>query len=148
MKRKTIPSKSKYTWIIGIDTGTHTGIALWNRKEKKLVTVETMPIHRAMDCVKMLHEVHENEVMIRFEDARLRTWFGNADREVLQGVGSVKRDATIWEAFLEDNNIPFEPVAPKNNKTKLTAGLFRKMTNWKGSADEHGRDAAMLVFNF
>ena len=83
----------------------------------------------------------------RFEDARLRKWIPQIKgKEVLQGVGSVKRDAGIWEDFLRDLGVPFEMVAPKNNITKLSADSFRKITGWQSKTNEHSRDAAMLVF--
>lgn len=83
---------------------------------------------------------------IRIEDARLRRWFGKTSREVLQGAGSIKRDCKIWEEFFELHDLPFEFVAPKNNKTKLDAKLFSNMTGCKLRTNEHERDAAMLVY--
>ena len=44
------------------------------------------------------------------------------------------------------HGIDFEAVPPKNNKTKMTAEAFERMTGWKGRTNEHGRDAAMLVY--
>lgn len=86
------------------------------------------------------------DIFVRFEDARKRKWFGAKGVEALQGAGSVKRDATVWQDFLQDLCIPYEAVAPKNNKTKITADYFRKVTGWEGRTSEHARDAAMLVF--
>jgi hypothetical protein len=60
----------------------------------------------------------------------------------------VKRDCQIWEDYLTDLRIPFEMVAPKNNATKLTAEQFRRITGYEGKTNEHGRDAAMLVYGF
>ena len=68
------------------------------------------------------------------------------ERKKLQGVGSVKRDASIWEAYLTDLGVWFEMVAPKRNLTKITHETFVNMTKWKGRTNEHKRDAAMLVF--
>ena len=70
------------------------------------------------------------------------------ERKKLQGVGSVKRDATIWEDFLKDLGVKFEMVAPKMNVTKLTQETFKRYTGWKKLTNEHGRDAAMLVFGY
>ena len=70
------------------------------------------------------------------------------ERKKLQGVGSVKRDASIWEDYLTDLGIEFEMVAPKRNVTKLSQDRFKAMTGWKNRTNEHGRDAAMLVFGF
>ena len=131
--------------MVGLDTGTHTGFAVWDKDKKVLTELSTLKIHRAMERVRELSV--SDEIVVYFEDARLRTWFGNAGREALQGAGSVKRDCSIWEDYLTDLGVEFHPVAPKNNATKLNAAFFEKITGWKGRTSEHARDAAMLVFN-
>lgn len=132
--------------MIGIDTGTNTGFAV--AFSGCLKTVETLAIHQAMEKVRELAgEIRASGGRVRVEDARKRKWIPHGrGREVLQGVGSVKRDAGIWEDFLRDLGVPFELVAPQQNKTKLSAVQFRNITGWTGKTNEHGRDAAMLVF--
>ena len=139
----------KPRYYIGIDSGVNTGFAVWDAKLKCFDSIESTQIHRAIDWVKNLYSYNIIEpIHVRVEDARQRNWFGKSGKEVLQGVGSVKRDAKIWEDFLTDNGISFEMVAPKNNTTKLKAESFKNITKWEGKTNEHGRDAAMLVFNF
>ena len=131
---------------IGIDSGTETGFAVWDSEQKCLLQVNTMKIHQAMQKVLQCYMLYPGNVRVRVEDARKRKWFGNSGREQLQGAGSIKRDAVIWEDFLTDHGIPFEMVAPKNNQTKMTADYFKRVTCWKLRTNEHGRDAAMLCF--
>lgn len=139
---------------IGIDTGTHTGVAIWGGGQ--FLLLETMAIHKAM---KIVNEYVQSgiEVVVRVEDPRQRTWFGTErmsreqERKKLQGVGSVKRDASIWDDYLSDlckdkDNIKYEMVAPKRNVTKLTGESFKAITKWQGRTNEHNRDAAMLVY--
>ena len=132
--------------LIGIDTGTHTGVAIYETISKRIERLETLPIHKAMALVLATALENPNDTHVYFEDARLRKWFGRSGREQLQGAGSVKRDCAIWEEYLKDYNIPFLPVAPKNNITQLTADYFAKVTGWTDRTSEHARDAAMLVF--
>jgi len=140
--------------LIGIDTGVHTGYAKYDTKKKKLITVCCLKIHEAMSRVDAEHMLHgKTELKIRVEDPRQRTWFGKRmtreiERQKLQGVGSVKRDASVWDDYLKDLNVNYEMVAPKNNVTKLSADAFKMYTGWKGRTNEHGRDAAGLVFGF
>lgn len=138
------------TIMIGIDPGTHTGVAVWNATEHKLEMVETMTITQALDYVaheRMRAALYNNEeIIIYFEDARKRNWFGFSGREKLQGAGSVKRDCAIWETFCEEHGIECRKIAPKNNTTKLSAAQFRILTHWGGRTSEHSRDAAMLVY--
>lgn len=130
--------------LIGIDTGTHTGLAVWDVESQRLVAVETTTISQAMVSVKWFAE--RSEVFVRFEDARQRKWFGRAGREQLQGAGSIKRDCSIWEDYLTEQGIPFEMVAPKHNVTKMSAEAFKRITGWAERTSEHSRDAAMLVY--
>jgi hypothetical protein len=132
---------------IGIDPGTHTGVAVWDSKEGRFLSLETMPIHIALTRVLAIAERHRDDVQVIFEDARLRTWFGKGNVSAkAQGAGSVKRDCSIWEDFLTDMEIPFVTTKPGNVATKVTPSWFRKLTGWEGRCSEHARDAAMLVF--
>lgn len=144
----TTEKQNMRTHCIGIDTGTNVGLAIWDCKDQQLVTITTLKIHKALSLVEEQHRIYGDSLFVRFEDARLRKWYGDAGREKLQGAGSIKRDCIIWQEFLTDKGIRFEAVAPKNNMTKLTDERFKKLTGWKGRTSEHGRDAAMLVFNY
>lgn len=132
--------------LIGIDVGVKTGIALYDDRTKELIDVRTLKIHQAFDLVKKQFATNSNNITVYFEDARQRKWFGNSGREKLQGAGSVKRDSGIWEDFLTDHGIPFFMIPPKSNTTKLNAKVFKAITKYGKPTNEHGRDAAMLVF--
>ncbi|MGL5895278.1 MAG: hypothetical protein ACRCZM_11810 [Bacteroidales bacterium] len=135
--------------LIGIDPGVKTGLAVWDKKRKRLVAIETVTITKAIDWVRELITIHGlDNVHVRFEDARKRTWFGSKSSEVLQGVGSVKRDSSIWEELLTGLNASWEAVPPKDNMTKTTKEGFLAITGYSGRTSEHARDAAMLVFGF
>ena len=140
-----------YRFYIGIDTGVNTGVACWWKEKRQLSSVQCMQIHRAMEYVKEAEKVNPGGVFVRIEDARLRKWIPRqkdqrTEAGLREGAGSVKRDASIWQDFLTDHKIPFELVAPKDNKTKVDAAHFKKLTGFTGSTNNHGRDAAMLVF--
>lgn len=131
-------------YFIGIDVGTHTGVAVWDKCQKRFVEILTTTILQAMEIVKKYEKT--DSLQVRLEDARKRKWFGDSGRERLQGAGSIKRDCVIWEEFLNERKIPYMLVAPKNNSTKLSAESFKKITGYSGRTNEHTRDAAMLVF--
>lgn len=135
---------TKHRLLIGIDAGVHTGMAIWDNTDKRLVAVDTKTITRAMHEVEWL--ATQADVTLYIEDARKRTWFGRAGREQLQGAGSIKRDCSIWQSFCEEQGIDYLLVAPRHNTTKLSAEQFKVLTNWAGRTSEHSRDAAMLVF--
>lgn len=130
---------------IGIDPGTHTGLAVW--KDGRLETCVTTTITKAMDIVRK--EASEGEVFVRCEDARKRKWIpAEKGRAVLQGVGSVKRDCSIWETFLTELGVEFEMLPPQKGMTKIDANYFKALSGFDGKTSEHARDAAMLVIGF
>jgi hypothetical protein len=131
---------------IGIDPGTQTGLAIWDKRTRKFSLVATMQIHKAMAIVE-LHK--ENIALIRCEDPN--TWkpyngTSRADRSKLQGAGSVKRDYKIWSDYALDKGIPFAGVSLQASMKKVPATLFRLITKHTERTSEHARDAAMLVF--
>ena len=79
------------------------------------------------------------------EDARKAVFGRKMEGFKLQGAGSVKRDASIWEDFLTDLNIPFEMVRPNKRITKMKSDTFKNYFKWQGRTTYHSRDAAMLI---
>jgi hypothetical protein len=132
-------------YLIGIDPGKNTGLAVWNIAQKRLEIVHTCGIIEAMGLVYDFLALG-HKVKLRVEDARLRTWFGETGREKLQGAGSIKRDCSIWEEFCKFHSIKFDPVKPAAGATKWTDHYFKRVTGWKGRTSEHSRDAVCLVF--
>jgi hypothetical protein len=136
---------SKLEYVIGIDTGVKTGLAIYSRVEKRLIRVDTVLIHHEMECVR---GYQCSDLLVRVEDARQATYKRQDDAHKLKGAGSVMRDAKIWEDFLTDLKIPFEMVRPRKKFTKLTVDVFQRMTGYMETTSSHGRDAAMLVYGY
>ena len=139
---ETITADELKFLCIGIDPGVNTGIAVYDMETKGIISVNTVDIHIAMNRISGNKELIK---LVRFEDARLRKYI-TGGREKLQGAGSIKRDCKIWEDYLTWLGIPFQMVAPKDNRTKLKADRFEVITGYLHSTNEHGRDAAMLVY--
>lgn len=135
--------------VIGLDPGVDTGYAIWSVPAARLTVVESMKIHVALERVRgaWVSVDHRPEaLLVMFEDARKRRWFGKKGRESLQGAGSVKRDCTIWQDFLNDLGVPYVATPPLAGATKWTAEHFARTTGWPGRTNEHSRDAACRVF--
>jgi len=148
--KKKLPQSTRtknyreYDYIIGIDPGVKTGVAIWDVKNRRLAVVDSFLIHKAMELVKG-YASSEN-VLVRVEDARLRKWFGDRADFNHQGAGSIKRDCGIWHDCLHDTGIEYEMVKPIIGCTKLTTPQFKALTGWQPRTNEHARDAAMLVY--
>lgn len=138
--------KESPTVVIGIDPGTNTGFSVVLRGE--LNNVETTTIFKALTVVSGLRQKYPpDSILVRFEDARLRTWFGKSGPEKWKGAGSIMRDCAIWEETLTDLGVPFEKVPPKEVK-ETTAAQFQKLTGWTARTSIHAREAAWLVLPF
>lgn len=132
-------------YSIGIDTGTNTGLAVWNVKAQRFDVLITTQIHKAFPIVKRYHD-EGFVIRVIVEDARQVKFNTSSDKA--QGAGYVKAHAQIWEAFLEDFGIPFEMKRPEKKKTKLDTRQFQMMTGYTGLTSNHARDSGMLVYRY
>ena len=132
--------------IVGIDPGTHTGVAGYSITTKKLIMCETDSIIGAMKTIEDLIDQHGSSLEIWFEDARKRKYFGKSGREKLQGAGSIKRDSAIWEQFCKYHGIKYSAIPPQHISTKQSKDVFARITGWTGRTSCHARDAAMIVY--
>lgn len=133
----------KYT--IGIDPGTHTGLAVRNLETDEL-QLFTMKIHTALDFVRERKE--EIKVLV-IENPNLWTYFKDTKnaRSRLQGTGSIKRDFSIWEYFLTEHKIKFRTTRPDKQRNQLAehTEIFARMTGYKERSSHHARVAALLI---
>ena len=139
-----------YKYAIGIDTGVHTGFAVWDIEKQELVECKTLQIDEAMERISTIKAYsYYNNFIVVIEDARLRKFFkGENIAAKQQGAGSIKRDAKIWEDYLKRLNIDFKLVNPTSRKTKITSEYFKKISKFDGRTSNHARDAAMLVLGY
>lgn len=145
--------RTSHPYLIGIDPGVTTGLCIYYKPEKRICQLRSGIL---LEMLFMLKEsiwwdrINNDRVFIRMEDSRLRKWIPRqktetAERGRREGAGYVKAHCAIWEDWFKIVGIPHELVAPKNNKTKVSAEYFKKLTGWEGQTNEHSRDAAMLV---
>ena len=136
--------------VVGIDPGLHTGLAVWDTTSRQFLEIRCSGI---VDAMRYLGELQaERQIgLVVFEDARKRKWIPrqNSVSEFqgrAMGAGSVKRDCSIWEEWCREYKIDFVAPPPRKGMTKLTDAYFQGITGWDRRTNEHGRDAAMLVF--
>ena len=150
-KKANVPEKAtpvfvgRYDVLIGIDPGTHTGFAL--KESGVLQAVETLTIIEAILRVHSLEAyclARSLTIMVRIEDARLRTYFGETGPEKWKGAGSIMRDCSIWEDELTRRAIPFQMVHPKTVK-ETTAKQFEQLCGWTKRTSIHAREAAWMI---
>lgn len=127
---------------IGIDIGVNTGFAV--SENKKLTHVASYTILDAME--KVLEQ--DGAIVLHIEDPTQNTYVARSTRaEIgrLQGAGSVKRDFKIWMEFVEKHGIKHVLHSHRRTK-KLNSEQFKRLTGWASRTNQHGRDAAYLVW--
>ena len=140
---------SMIKYVIGIDCGVNTGFAVQDQSRMELIEVTTLSAHEAWNKVRhFIHVYGKDAIYLRYEDAHLREWLGKAGKNQLQGAGSIKRDSSLWEEFCEMEGLQYDKVAPKHIRTKCSTEYFKRVTGWKKATNEHGRDAAMMIYQF
>ena len=136
--------------VVGIDTGMHTGLAVWDTTTRQFLDIRCSGIVDAMEYLRQLQYTRQIGLVV-FEDARKRKWIPR-ERDLAQmkgramGAGSVRRDSAIWEEWCDYHKIQHIATPPRQGLTKWTDESFRRITGYDRRTNEHGRDAAMLVF--
>lgn len=136
--------------IVGIDPGSHTGVAVWDTAARAFLDIRCSGIVDAMEYLRQFQETRQIGLVV-FEDARQRKWIPR-EKDLKEfkgramGAGSVKRDCTIWEEWCKHHGIEFVKTPPRPGMTKLSDTYFQGITGYDRRTNEHGRDAAMLVF--
>ena len=136
--------------VVGIDTGMHTGLAVWDTTTRQFLDIRCSGIVDAMEYLRQLQDTRKIGLVV-FEDARKRKWIPR-ERDLAQmkgramGAGSVRRDSAIWEEWCDYHKIQHIATPPRQGLTKWTDESFRRITGYDRRTNNHGRDAAMLVF--
>ena len=145
----------KYSVVIGIDPGTHTGITVYNCDSKEYVHCETLMIHQAIFKIQSLIDMSlfPKGLLIIVEDSRNIS----GPNEKKLGAGSIRRDCSIWEDYLTElvkktsKDINFLFIRPTNNKyLKMDADTCAKYAKytWTKMPSEHARDSATYLFKY
>ena len=136
--------------FVGIDPGVNTGLAVWDTVSRSFLDIRSSGIVDAMEYLRRLHSERAISLVV-FEDARQRKWIPR-EKDLKEfkgramGAGSVKRDCTIWEEWCKVHRIECVKTPPRAGMTKLTDTYFQGLTGYDRRTNNHGRDAAMLVF--
>lgn len=137
-----------YRYKIGIDPGIKCGVSKWDSKEGNFQFVSSTKLY---DLFTILYVNCDNksDTIVYIENPN--TWVpfngGRAvDSSRLQGAGAVKQTFKHIVEFLEDRKIPYHTTRLQGGLKKKTSAWFRMQTKWHSPTDEHGRDAALLVW--
>ena len=139
--------------LIGIDCGKKTGVAVWDVNAQRFSAIKTVDFWNAFEWISSSFSA--NETMVYVEDPsqnkpvwRRATMKNHEFQKKCQHVGGVKRESLLLIEGLERRGYNVQALRPtKLSYTKMSSQSFKKITNYNKRTSEHGRDAAMLVFN-
>lgn len=133
--------------ILGIDPGSHTGLATYiGGKLVHLDTIAPVEIAARIELARPTRVV--------FEDSRLLsyTWTQVKSRpaalKMARNVGEVDAWCKLIVAVCEQFAIPAHGISPKGKGAKVGAEQFTRVTGWTGASNEHTRDAAMVAYPY
>ena len=136
---------------LGIDPGTHTGIAIRDTRGSSPITLLTLNFWKTVALIRDLHAQHGERLLVVIEDPNVHKSLyankdntsGNVRTNIAQKIGSNKREASLLLEFCRENSIGHEAIAPLG---KLDASQFKQLTGIT-TGSQHARDAARLIFN-
>jgi hypothetical protein len=140
--------RSKHRFAIGIDPGIECGFAIFDRVEKKLIACKSMEL---WELFESLQQWKDNGIQVYIENPS--TWLKfrkTTDKEAaqaLQGAGAVKQSFKHITQYLDHLCIVYVTTKLQGTLKKVGKDKFALYTKWKGNSNQHGRDAALMVFN-
>jgi hypothetical protein len=137
---------------IGIDPGIHTGVAVWDSKQRIIREIKTMNFWDTIALINN-YRIHTPTVVIEDPSGNKPVFVKDlvgqhkALTKKAQNVGSNKREATLLIEYCEREGFRVLPVVPvKKRGAKVSADHFKKLTGYVKSTSQHARDAALLVY--
>lgn len=136
--------------VVGIDPGATTGVAIYNRKIKKIEAVHTLTFWPCVNTVK-LYDPDETLVII---ETPLRTvmyakqarkgYTGGGQNRLMADAAANAREAELLADGLEILGYKVRRVRPVAEKWK--ADHCRRISGYEGATNQHVRDAIALCF--
>jgi len=129
---------------IGIDPGVNTGFAV--TVNGKLTEVTSLDFWDTRDRIDGILDANPGStITIYVEDAEKRS----GSKESAFGAGQVVAHCKLWKKLAEklgSDSVTFNFVRPDPSLTKYSKEKFKQFTNWSERTNDHGRDAAMLIY--
>lgn len=156
---RSAPERSAGPLVVGIDPGAETGVAVWDSRAQALLHVGSghfFDVLALLDSrVPLGGEAAGSSWavgLVVVEDARRLPIYARRDGlrgrrrdRVCRDVGRVDRDVELWEVWLLSRGLPVRLAEPLRGG-KWDAATLEDLSGWTARTNQHGRDAARLVF--
>lgn len=135
--------------VLGVDPGKKTGFAVFDGR--RLCAVGSGAFFDVQEQLRCWVETRE-VVRALVEDNRRLPIYASHDKvhgrrrdALCRNVGRIDRDVELWLDWFEALGVEAQGVVPVRAK-KWSAEQLRRLTGWRGASNQHGRDAARLVW--
>lgn len=145
--------RGKKEVYIGIDPGIVSGLAVWHHNEngKYFQYIAGCKLFELFTHLELYSAVKEF-VFVRIENPNtwrpFRTSNPEENQAKIMGAGAVKQTFKHIIEYLDFLGYEYVEVKIQGTKKKVKAPEFIKITGWQKPTNEHGRDAAMLVYDY
>jgi hypothetical protein len=135
-------------YVIGIDPGVNTGLAVYNVMRGGLDEVTTTDFWEAYEYVTRVYE--QVNTLLVIEDASLnaptfrKKGNGSVQDRLCRNVGGVQRESQLLIAGFE--RAGYIVIRERPTQAKWDDAAFRAITGWDVKESAHGRDAARLCY--
>jgi hypothetical protein len=133
--------------IIGIDPGTHTGVAIYeNGILQQLQTIA--PWDFKCDVLEIL-----KPDLVVLEDSTEQSHVFTAGKgavglKIARNIGEIDAWCKLIKAECGNAGIAYHAISPKNKGAKMAAAAFNLLSGWDGSSNQHERDAACVAWPY
>jgi predicted RNase H-like nuclease (RuvC/YqgF family) len=138
--------------FVGIDPGIHCGYAVWDKAAQQFRAVGSYQLWELFQELFQLNDDVGEALIVHIENPNTFIPFrGTAQKEHdfrAQGAGAVKQTYKHIIEFLDAHKIEYVTRKLQGSLKKVSSEYFKKHTGWKLPTNEHGRDAAMLVWKY
>jgi hypothetical protein len=136
--------------LIGIDPGFTNGFAVYDCETKQLTSVLGLKTYQVIFEIDRLTDslFIKDLITVYIEDPTTWKPFKGIANQAhrMKGAGSVTARFHAILEYLEDNDIKHVRVPIQGNAKKMNAEMFKKVTGYNERTNEHGRDAALLIY--
>ena len=135
-------------YTIGIDPGKNTGIAVYDREEKRISILKTTDFWGVINLINSNFPPRAVNILFIELPETKHVWHkGASSRAAIErtgvNIGSCIREAELLTKWAIGNGYRVLNCKPRG---KVDSKRFSKLTGWTGRTNQHERDAGMMAF--
>jgi len=135
--------------ILGLDPGSRTGLAVWDRTDQKLLDIRTVAKAKAFDeALRLAREHAVDIILVEQNKDTVYNRPGQNPRAMLRIAKNVGQNIAFAEDLarrLRAEGFTVELVPPIRRGTKWSRETWEAHMGYSGRSSSHSRDASILA---